>query len=425
MEVGFKNNIEMQYGYQLKRTDMKIKHLSYAILFASLYATGTHAEQVTRAEIQQLKSEVAELKALLKQTNAVQPESQAPVTQPSTSFKNWQSKSGATVNLYGFIRADMAYQFEGAKGIFNSPHTVALEDAADKRATEDRFDSTLTTTRIGLDFSTPLDEKSLKGKIEVDFRGGENKDTVRLRHVYLSYDRWLIGQTTSTFLSTETAPEMLDFNTALGGGTTRNPMVRYSQPINAETMYFLSLEKGNDENRLPLLAGKVKYDFAEGDGLITARGLLQEVRLRDIDDKTELGWGAALGLRYKFTPSLLLNTNYSHVSGDNKILLATSDNRRYIQEGNDIELIDYNAFQVGTTYHFNEKLRSTLGYGALIYDKNNDTANKKLQQGWINMMYKPYKPLTLGVEYVYGKRNTVNDREGEDSRLEMMAKYDF
>ena len=132
-----------------------------------------------------------------------------------------------------------------------------------------------------------------------------------------------------------------------------------------------------------------------------------------------------MGLRYKFTPSLLLNTNYSHVSGDNKILLATSDNRRYIQEGNDIELIDYNAFQVGTTYHFNEKLRSTLGYGALIYEKNNDTANKKLQQGWINMMYKPYKPLTLGVEYVYGERNTVNDREGKDSRLEMMAKYDF
>ena len=41
------------------------------------------------------------------------------------------------------------------------------------------------------------------------------------------------------------------------------------------------------------------------------------------------------------------------------------------------------------------------------------------------MMYKPYKPLTLGVEYVYVERNTVNDREGKDSRLEIMVKYDF
>lgn len=404
---------------------MKIKYLGFMILFASVYATGTHAEPVIQAEIQQLKSEVAALKAFLKHTDTVQPESKVYGAQPSAFFKNGQLPSGATVNLYGFIRADMAYQFEGAKGIFNSPHTVGLEGSADKKATEDRLDTTLTTTRIGLDFSTPLEVDALKGKIEVDFRGGSNKDTVRLRHVYLNYGRWLLGQTTSTFLSTETAPEMLDFNTALGGGTTRNPMVRYSQPINAATMYFLSLEKGNDENRLPLLATKLKYDLLKDQGYVTARGLIQEVRLRDVDNKTELGWGAAVGLRYKFTPSLLLNANYSHVVGDNKILLATSDNRRYLLEGDDIKLIDYDAFQMGATYHFNEKLRSSFGYGALIYDENNDTANKKLQQGWINLMYKPYKPLTLGMEYVSGERNTVNDQKGQDSRLEVMAKYDF
>lgn len=403
---------------------MKFYNLAFIVLVNTVISKA-YAEQTVATDIEQLKSEVAVLKQMLQAQQvsgtsiAVQQENKLPVP------NKWQSKSGAEINLYGFIRADVAYQFEGAKGMFNSIHTVALNGSADKKATEDRFDSTMTTTRIGLDFSTPLDKQSLKGKIEVDFRGGDNKDTMRLRHVYLSYARWLIGQTTSSFLSTETAPEMLDFNTALGGGTTRNPMVRYSQPINAATMYFLSLEKGNDENRLPLLAGKLKHDFAEGDGLITARGLLQEVRLRDIDDKTELGWGAALGLRYKFTPYLLLNANYSHISGDNKILLATSDNRRYIQKGNDTELIDFNAFQIGTTYHFNEKLKSTLGYGALIYDDNNDTANKKLQQGWVNMMYKPYKLLTFGVEYVYGERNTINDREGKDSRLEMMAKYEF
>ena len=44
---------------------MKIKYLGFMILFASVYATGTHAEPVIQAEIQQLKSEVAALKALL------------------------------------------------------------------------------------------------------------------------------------------------------------------------------------------------------------------------------------------------------------------------------------------------------------------------------------------------------------------------
>ena len=41
------------------------------------------------------------------------------------------------------------------------------------------------------------------------------------------------------------------------------------------------------------------------------------------------------------------------------------------------------------------------------------------------MMYKLYKPLTFEVEYVYGEHNIVNDGDGEDSCLEMRAKYNF
>ncbi len=407
-------------------------NFKYITLLTAMTSVTTSIHANERSEIEQLRAEIAELKQMLQAPAPVVTLAPtipaAPVKTKVSIALQWQTKSDTEMNLYGFIRGDVAYQFEGAKGIFNSIHNVALEGDTGKKSTEDRLDTTLTTTRIGLDFSTPLADQALKGKIEVDFRGGDSKDTVRLRHVYLSYDRWLIGQTTSSFLSTETAPEMLDFNTALGGGTTRNPMLRYAQPINASTMYFLSLEKGNDENRFPLLAGKLKYDFAENKGLMTARGLVQEVRLRNVDDETEWGWGAALGLRYKLTPNLILNANYSHVSGDNKILLATSDNKRYIQDKQDIELIDFDAFQVGTMYQFNAKLRSTLGYGMLVYqDQDHVTkdANKKLQQGWINMMYQPHKPLTFGLEYVYGERNTVNDREGKDSRLAMMAKYDF
>ncbi|MEN8943305.1 DcaP family trimeric outer membrane transporter [Acinetobacter baumannii] len=409
------------------------------VLIVSLttITTFTHANQ--SSELEQLRAEVKELRQMLQAQQAIPANSvQVPhvptasaITPPEKNTQaifKWQTKSGADVNLYGFVRADAAYQFEGAKGMFNRINGVLLEGDPDKKSTEDRLDSTVNASRIGLDFNTPVGEKTLKGKIEIDFRGGANKDNARLRHVYLHYDRWLIGQTTSTFLSTETAPEMLDSNTALGGGTNRNPMVRYSGPINASTSYFLSLEKGNDENRLPLLASKLKYEFATDKGVMTARGLVQEVRLRNENDETKTGWGAALGLRYKITPSLLFNSNYSHVSGDNKLLLATSDNVRHIQNGDDVELIDFDAFQLGLTYQFNEKLRGTIGHGALIYeDKDVITkdANKKLQQSWANLMFKPNKPLTFGVEYVYGERNTVSQQVGKDKRIEMMAKYEF
>ncbi|WP_087090302.1 DcaP family trimeric outer membrane transporter [Acinetobacter pittii] len=407
------------------------------IVSLSTLTTLTHANQ--NSEIEQLRAEINELRQML-QTQKTTVVTDVATTPPSTasiftpSEKNtkaktkWQTESGTDISLYGFVHADVAYQFEGAVGMFNRINSVALNGSPDKKATEDRLDTTVNASRIGLDFTTPVGEHSLKGKIEIDFRGGTNKDMARLRHVYINYDRWLIGQTTSTFLSSETAPEMLDSNTALGGGTTRNPMVRYSGPMNASTSYFLSLEKANDENHLPLLAGKLKHEFATDKGVMTARGLIQEVRLPHENDETKLGWGAALGLRYKLSPSLLFNANYSHVSGDNKLLLASSDNVLHIQNGDETELIDFDAFQMGLTYQFNEKLRGTLGHAALMYqDKDLITkdANEKLQQSWANLMFKPNKPLTFGVEYVYGERNTVSERVGKDKRIEMMAKYEF
>ena len=59
------------------------------------------------------------------------------------------------------------------------------------------------------------------------------------------------------------------------------------------------------------------------------------------------------------------------------------------------------------------KIRSTLAYGYMKakddnrfaeLQHNSTTQNKQLWQGWANTMYNPYKPITLGVEYVYGER---------------------
>lgn len=259
------------------------------------------------------------------------------------------------------------------------------------------------------------------GKIEVDFRG--SNDTLRIRHAYLTFNNWLFGQTTSTFLSGETTPEMLDFNAPLGAGTFRTPMVRYSDKINADTSYFVGLEKGNDENRLPAATGKITHKFADGAGIVTGRALAQEVRARAVNDETEFGWGLGAGINFKPTEQLTLNADYSHVKGDDKFILYTDN--RYTQQANDIELNEFNALVLGATYKFMPQLRSTLGYGAVFYDDATGTQNDQLQQGWLNVMYNPVKPITLGAEYVYGERETANGKTGKDNRLGVMAKYDF
>lgn len=338
------------------------------------------------------------------------------------------------------MRGDASYQAKGGDGIFNRINKVDLEN---NEKNSDRFYSTATVTRLGLDFKAPVQGADVGGKLEVDFRGGTNNDTIRIRHAYLTYNDWLFGQTTSTFLATDLQPEMLDFNSPLGIGTYRTPMVRYSGSLNPVTSYAIALEKGSDDNRAPALSSKIKYDFAEGKGTTSARALLTEVRSKEAFDKdyhqlsaneSDLGWGIALGAKYKFTDSLQAMLDYSHVKGDSKFLLYTNNAFNVNPTNYDLNLNEFDAVTVGTTYQITPKVRSTLAYGAMFAKDNNafaqhallDTAqNKTLQQGWLNVMFSPVTPITFGLEYIYGERKTFNGQKGKDNRVGAMARYNF
>ena len=201
-----------------------------ALSVTALMMTAANAASSDKAEIQQLREEVAQLKSLIQQQQQVQQRQQvqlqevqtqaaAPAPAQAPTLSGLLSKSGASVNIYGFVRADAEYAFKGADGIFNAPNKVDLNGVATGannvvNPNKDRFYATAKTTRLGLDFKTPVQGADVGGKIEVDFAG--SNDGLRIRHAYLTYNNWLFGQTTSSFLSTDTQPEMIDFGSPLG-----------------------------------------------------------------------------------------------------------------------------------------------------------------------------------------------------------------
>ena len=425
-----------------------MKPLLTGLAVTTLMMSQAYASETEQQQILELKKEVEALKQLIQQQPAVHlaevnslatdapmmvqnqsertvPTISTPQQQESkqTSPLTWVSKSGAEVKLYGFARADAEYQIEGGDAMFNRINKVPLNNDPNKKKTEDKFESTVNTTRLGLDFKTPIEGHNVGGKVEIDFRGGANNDTVRVRHAYLTYDHWLIGQTTSSFLSTDISPEIIDFSSALGGGTFRTPMVRYQNKWSPQLNYSLSIEQASKDNRFPAVAGKMQSKFADNKGTFAVRGLVQETRIREHDDETKLGWGVGLGLKYLPVENTTVNLNYSHLKGDDKYLLYNAD--RYYVEDDQVRLAELDAVLAGVTYKFNPKLRSTIAYGGIFYSKNESTNNKSLQQGWINMLYNPIKPLTFGIEYIYGQRKTGEGLKGNDNRVGVMAKYDF
>ncbi len=430
---------------------------SLALSVAALMMTTTHAATKEQQELAQLRAEVAELKALMQQQQQVQQQQAVQIQQvkaqpapvkaesPLSSFK---SKSGADINLYGFVRGDANYIIEGANNDFNGVAKVGGTDKNDPASVKDKLLATAKTTRLGFDFNTNVaGDNKLGGKVEVDFAGSttDSNGALRIRHAYLTYNNWLFGQTTSNFLSNH-APEMIDFATNVGGGTAaRIPQVRYGFNLSPATKLFIAAEEGNSsaternaantanvasdvKYSLPVLTAKLTQGFADGKGSVSARALVENYKSADDSDTA---WGLAAGVNYQVIDPLKLSADVSYVQGNSNYLYG-SNTAFYVNPVNgNIEQNEAFGVQVGGTYKFNEKLRSTLAYGALFaddgtdYARINDAANEEVYQAWINFIYSPVKPLDLGVEYINGKRDTFAGDSYKDNRVGLMAKYSF
>lgn len=399
-----------------------------------------------QAEIAQLRQEVQQLRAMLQQyvQQKAPVQSAAPVAvtaspqaTETTAPKLNLSKGGAEVNLYGYIRADASYQAKGASTMYNNISGVPLEHTAEEAQQKDRLHSTVNVTRLGLNFKTPSVAGEVGGKLEMDFFGGATRDQFRIRHAYITLDQWLIGQTWSTFIAPEYYPETVDAGTFVGGALQRSPMLRYSDKLSANTSFAVAIEDPkytttsdpDNEMRMPALVGRLNHKFDNG-SLLSGRTFMAEKKTST--DK-QWAWGVGLGGKYQLSPQTFLKADYYHVKGDGRFLLW-ANNSYVIDDQNNIQSNEFDTISAGITHQFNSQLRSTLGYGYMKakddnrfaeIQKNNLTQNKELWQGWINAMYNPYKPITLGVEYVYGERETFDGRNGIDNRVNMMATYDF
>src|SRR5690606_39275446 len=134
----------------------------------------------------------------------------------------------------------------------------------------DEFKSTLSATRLGMDFKAPVGagDKALSGKVEVDFLGGAGLDNLRIRHAYMNYANWLIGQTWSNFAVPDYLPETVDALGYARGSIKRTPQVRHTTTFSPETNLVVAVEDPKDTNpgikqRLPALTARLNHKFAD------------------------------------------------------------------------------------------------------------------------------------------------------------------
>ncbi|AUX84990.1 hypothetical protein C3F34_02175 [Acinetobacter sp. ACNIH2] len=435
--------------------------LKTLVLAMGVVAAGT-VQADTNTEVEQLRKEVQELRGMLeqyaqqqKQMNTQQQNYQVQATaQPAPAKPVVEKKGlgitvgGAEVNFYGNVRADATYQIDGGPSRahpYNQINKAALDGAP---GNSDLFKSTLAATRLGFDFKTPTQAGDVAGKVEVDFLG--SNDTLRIRHAYLTYANWLIGQTWSNFAVPDYMPETIDALGYVGGAVKRTPQVRYTSTFSPETNLIFALEDskysdnsgttlGSDPDnqmRIPALTARLNHKFANNAGIISARTMVAD---KQTSDDEKVAWGVGLGTKYNVTPSTTLKADYYHVKGDSSFVSWSNPGYSIEKPGGNIQQSEFDSITVGITQQFNPKWRGTLGYGYMTHDEDLDyinasanpaALNKDLWQAWANVFYSPIKPVSLGLEYTYGERETfstptLTSKTGEENRVNVVALYNF
>ncbi len=411
------------------------------LLLSTAIAASSMAQANGVSEVDQLRQEVLELRKLVQQygeqQRLTQHQVQAVQTQVAAPKVEAQKKSsglgltvgGAEVKLYGNVRADAGYQIVG--GATNNPYNqiagVPLE--GDAVSYKDRFSSTLAATRLGLDFKAPVNNADLAGKIEVDFLG--TNDALRIRHAYMTYNDWLVGQTWSNFATPDYIPDTVDAMTYVGGTIKRTPQIRHTTKFSPETNLVVALEDPKDSSsnlRLPALTARLNHKVMDN-MQVGVRGMVNEKRT---DADTTTAWGVGVGTKLDITPSTTVKADYYHVKGDSSFILRSNAGFAQDADKNIVAENEFDSISVGVTQQFNDQWRGTLGYGYMQADDNqkyleNATGNlnKEIWQAWANVFYSPIKPVSLGIEYTTGERETFDKRTGEDQRVNMTAIYNF
>ncbi|MCL1060514.1 DcaP family trimeric outer membrane transporter [Shewanella gelidimarina] len=302
-------------------------------------------------------------------------------------------------------------------------------------------------SRFNFKSSTDIDGHKLVGFIELDFMthtdGNErvsNSYSPRIRQAFVSFDNWAAGQMWTTFQNPGALPENLDFvGAAEGTPFVRQTMVRYTNggfqfsAENPETTVNSYRSDTGGSSRITSGSGMVpdfvaRYNMkTEGGMAFTFAGLARELNIeQDGLDTSEFGYGVSFtGVIPVGQDDIKMSATYG--DGLGRYMALNYANAGVLDANGDIEVISSYGGYISYRHWWNDKWRTSITGSGFKADNNasltGGSVNKDSYSGYLNLLYSPVKPLTVGVEYMYAKNTKENGLDGELNRVIFSMKY--
>ena len=291
-------------------------------------------------------------------------------------------------------------------------------------------------TRLTLDIRGPVDGSELRMYVETDFYGSSS--VLRLRQAFGSYKGLMAGQAWSTFVDDNNFPNTIDFESPIAFPSIRQAQVRWTTKFNSRSSWSLAVEDNKSSIQSPTgTPGKAEYPmpdvttnfrFTGSRGHVFVSGFLGKARFRpDVgptDDVTL--WGSLLSGRVKTFGKDYIYGQFTFGDGVGRYRSAPTA----VPDANgELAPLNVTAFTGGYEHFWTSRVSSHAVYsvvGSADEPYYASSFNKQLDYGAVNTLYW-FLPdrAWVGVEYLYGRRETVDGQVGNANRIQFAVRFNF
>jgi hypothetical protein len=361
------------------------------------------AQGVSAHESSGLQNTVAALENRVQQLESEKANSGGLIIAPNT-----------TLRFYGYAKADLIYDLDYDLG--NTIFGFSSLNAAS--VPNENFRAHAFQSRIGLESVTKTQIGDLTAKIEGDFFGSGGGQ-FRLRHAYGQIGGLMAGQTWTTFMPIESYPGTLDFQGPAGIPFARVTQARYTYDVGNGFKVSGAVE--NDPSALsdrPAIVGAASYSFNKSFVKVAAvtRGLAgvagtQNAYGVNVSGNTSLWQGGRI--------------NASFTSGEGIGSYMVFGGTDLDTAGNTISTQGYT---VGLEQDVGDKFTFGVAYGRRDIDAgagNLPTDTAELETIHVTAKYKPVKNVSIGLEYINGRRTQFNNATFSADRIQSSVQFNF
>lgn len=248
-------------------------------------------------------------------------------------------------------------------------------------------------------FNIKYQQSDVSGFLEWDFYDDQQPvgttetvtggHSLRLRHAFIQYGNWKVGQTWSTFMPLVSIAEALDFGGArVGQAFVRQGQIRYTYQDIELAIENPSTQSGEDQSIPDMIA---RYTLKDDWGQVAVAGLI-----RYLEDNNNNGGADGTQLSYNIHGKII-------VLDTDDIRFSYNGGRpgRYVSYGANIndgaidgDIYDVHAYTLAYRHEWAADLHSSIYYGGLIIDD----IDADRQHIGINLIKNLTDQLSVGIE---------------------------